>query len=190
MKSIAHWPREIFHSIVLTIASLHVRGIVHHSLIPEHILLEHCDNSVDSEPQEFWPTPVTRICSFREACSADLSECCRDYSVHLVRYRAPELVHGMAADIFSLGTVLFFMLSGALPYSGLTDAGKPDPQTAAKLANVTNCSSACFFPSVFASVTFPFLLFTHHRSDSCNRFAPWPCVESPPQPQIPGMHDR
>jgi serine/threonine protein kinase len=99
--------RNVFRQLVNAVHYLHDRGIAHRDIKPENILL-----GADFSPK-----------------LADLGLCHTDAVNHLLStpcgtpcYASPEIVRGVeydgrATDVWSMGVVLYAMLTGALPWS-------------------------------------------------------------------------
>jgi TolB-like protein/tetratricopeptide (TPR) repeat protein len=107
------------------LAEAHQHGIVHRDIKPENI---HVDR-----------TGRVRILDFGLALRASLPKITQDQStVGTIRYMSPEQAAGNRvdhrSDIFSLGTVLYEMLTGQVPFDG--------PHPAAVLYAITNQTPA------------------------------------------------
>jgi serine/threonine-protein kinase len=107
----------VMEPTLLALAAANRQGIIHRDLKPENIFLAH-------QPDE---PPVVKIIDFGlskiTTSSPDMS-CTQTGSIlGTPAYMSPEQARGAAnidhrADLYSLGTMLFEMLTGALPYSG------------------------------------------------------------------------
>ena len=105
--------RDIFGALVRAVSYLHKRGIVHRDLKPGNILL---DKEEDSE------RVYVRLIDFGIAVAQGLPSnaalTATDGAPGTAAYMAPERRRGIAApsnDIYSLGVILFLMLTGGLP---------------------------------------------------------------------------
>lgn len=100
--------RQFFRQIVSAVAFMHEKGLAHRDLKPENMLLDENNN--------------VKLIDFGLASDPDgaltlpLATCCGSPA-----YAAPELISGReylgnAADIWSLGVVLYGLLCGFLPF--------------------------------------------------------------------------
>lgn len=96
--------REMFRNIVRAVYELHRLGVVHRDIKPDNILL---DGAGQVKLTDFgWAKLLT-------------SESGNTTLLGTARHMPPEIFsgkYGFEVDVFSLGTVLYYMLSGSLPY--------------------------------------------------------------------------
>eukprot|EP00850_Spirogloea_muscicola_P020129 SM000208S06299 [mRNA] locus=s208:17325:20099:+ [translate_table: standard] len=106
----------VFADVAATVAALHARGIVHRDLKPENILL--------AERPGARGRYVAKIADFGLAVVLDGAERLAEF-VGSPYYVAPEVIlgtHGVEADVWSLGVILYVLLSGVPPFWGDSDA--------------------------------------------------------------------
>ena len=107
----------VMEPTLLALAAANRQGIIHRDLKPEHIFLAHSPD----EP------PVVKIIDFGlskiTTSSPDMS-CTQTGSIlGTPAYMSPEQARGgpnidHRTDLYSMGTILFELLTGALPYAG------------------------------------------------------------------------
>jgi tRNA A-37 threonylcarbamoyl transferase component Bud32 len=109
---------DIFEHICEAVAAAHAVGLVHRDLKPENVMTD-----------EFG---AVYVMDWGLAKRVDEPEAVRDHRTQLgavmgtPAYMPPEQVRGLAresgreADVFSLGVILYEILTGALPFSGAT----------------------------------------------------------------------
>ncbi|KAK9471612.1 kinase-like domain-containing protein [Dipodascopsis tothii] len=101
---------RILRQILSGMAYLHANGIVHRDLKPENILFRTADSDADVLIADF-----------------GMSQIIDDEKLHMLKtmcgtpgYMAPEMVkktgHGKPVDIWGLGIIAYFLLSGYLPF--------------------------------------------------------------------------
>jgi len=104
---------QLFTALVQAVAYIHKRGVIHRDLKPSNILLDTADDS---------DQVYVRLIDFGIAsmlgslASPPLTENGRE--IGTIEYMAPERANGISApsnDIYSLGVILFQMLTGKLP---------------------------------------------------------------------------
>ena len=114
---------ELFLQACAAVSAAHAQGIIHRDLKPANILVESVFDDDDDDKEEMF----VRLLDFglakdmsedHPASSSNLSMTgCR---VGTARYSSPEQIKGrpvdVQTDIYSLGVVLFELLSGQLPY--------------------------------------------------------------------------
>src|SRR5579884_1251550 len=107
---------QLFSALVQAVAYIHKRGVIHRDLKPSNILL---DRETDTGQL------YVRLIDFGIAtisgmtASAPLTRA--GHEMGTIAYMAPERLDGVAApsnDIYSLGVILYQMLTGQLPTSG------------------------------------------------------------------------
>ena len=106
---------------------LHGRGVVHRDVKPENLLL--ADRSEGA---------LVKLCDFGLACEVEPASGLQRRASILngtVAYMAPEHLreepHGAAVDLWSLGVVLFILLSGRHPFD--PDGAAEEPELAARI---------------------------------------------------------
>ncbi len=99
---------KIAHDVALGLGGAHRKGIVHRSVIPQHILLGR-DGSI-------------KLGSFALASVYGEEHDIEYTSTNIVPYYSPELAQGEivtpAADVYSLGSVMYEMVTGHPPFDG------------------------------------------------------------------------
>ncbi len=110
---------QLFSALVRAVSYIHKRGVVHRDLKPGNVLLDHDDN----DEQVYVRLIDFGIASIQGAAteSPELTQAGRELGT--IEYMAPERLNGIAApsnDIFSLGVILYQMLTGRLPFGGET----------------------------------------------------------------------
>ncbi|HVY60710.1 MAG TPA: serine/threonine-protein kinase, partial [Planctomycetota bacterium] len=115
---------EVFCQVLDVLDAAHRSGIVHRDLKPDNIML----NSVDG-----WPNQV-KVLDFGIAKMKDASGDAADFKTvagsffGTPQYASPEQCRGELSidgrsDLYSMGVILFEMLTGKLPYESETAAG-------------------------------------------------------------------
>lgn len=106
---------QLFTALVQAVAYIHKRGVVHRDLKPSNILLDQ-----EGDGQTYVRLIDFGIASIQgTAASAPLTSA--GHEMGTVAYMAPERLSGIAApsnDIYSLGIILYQMLTGQLPNTG------------------------------------------------------------------------
>ncbi len=136
---------RLFRGVVAGVAAAHERGIIHRDLKPGNVLLALPDDDDDDweEGPPDWSRAVPKVTDFGLAKVVD-DALNRPDSGHRTEagvamgtpaYMAPEQIRDARAvdhraDLFSLGAVLYAMLTGRSPYAG--------PDRFAVLSNVTS----------------------------------------------------
>ncbi len=97
-------------SVAGAIAAVHRAGMSHLGLCPENVLVA--------------PGGNVELAGFAALVSGDVRLAPLDEGVELVRHAAPEVLEGLAAgppaDVYSLGSLLYEMLSGHAPFEVLS----------------------------------------------------------------------
>ena len=114
----------ILRQVVAALLNAHRLGIYHRDLKPENILIE-----IITDPESGVVYPQVKLADFRMAALQPkgkfLSTACG--SMH---YAAPEVFDkrydGAKADVWSLGIILYVMLSGVLPFDEPAGPNKND----------------------------------------------------------------
>ena len=112
----------IFRQIVAALLNAHRLGIYHRDLKPENILID-----IEEDPETGRINPQVKLADFGMAALQPkgkmLSTACG--SIH---YAAPEVFEkqydGSKADVWSLGIILYVMLTGMLPFTDIGGAEK------------------------------------------------------------------
>ena len=111
--------RQIFRQIVQGVAFMHTQGMAHLDISPENVLLAFSEDSkVEAKVCDFG---MTQFCNGMSPPAHG--------SPGKTSYRAPEInagrqqFNGQLADVFSLGVVLFVLLTGRFPFK-VADANK------------------------------------------------------------------
>lgn len=110
--------REIANSIVLALRVFQRLDMMHRDLKPENIFL---DDNLQAKIIDFGTVLVEGL----EEINSPLSE---EVPVGSVDYIAPEYLFGTAhpsSDLFSLGVIIYEMLSGQLPYKSISSQRYP-----------------------------------------------------------------
>ena len=109
-RGILSW-KEVLHfstQILKALSHAHSKGIVHRDIKPHNIMILE-DGTI-------------KVADFGIACLLDESEDHSGETIGSVHYASPEQARGGAADarsdIYSVGVVMYEMLTGALPYEG------------------------------------------------------------------------
>lgn len=110
--------RFYFRQLVLGLKFIHSRGVAHLDISPENVLLDH--------------TNTPKIIDFgmaRPLPAGGVFPACSGRKPGKLGYMAPEIFAGLpfdgrAADVYSLGVMLFAMLVGFPPYAQPCDADK------------------------------------------------------------------
>jgi eukaryotic-like serine/threonine-protein kinase len=113
---------SIARQVALALSAAHRRGLLHLSLNPSNILASGAPGEESVKVQGFGAAYV-RICWTRNGCVSSAATL-RDYLPADSRYASPELALGTPpqllderADLYSLGVVLYEMLTGRLPFA-------------------------------------------------------------------------
>ena len=104
---------ELAREVALGMAFAHQRGLVHRDLKPQNVLLSDSGHA--------------KVADFGLALGEESTQLTQPGTVWgTVQYLSPEQAQGMAADsrsdIYSLGAILFELLSGQPPFEGATPA--------------------------------------------------------------------
>ena len=104
---------KIISRIASALDEAHAKGVIHRDLKPGNILFDHSNNAFLSD---FGIVKVSNAATLTS-----------DMIIGTPAYMSPEQAHGGAiderSDIYSLGVVLFEMLSGELPFQADTPIG-------------------------------------------------------------------
>ena len=104
---------QLFTALVKAVAYIHRRGVVHRDLKPSNILLDEEENT-----GEIYVRLIDFGIATIQGMAASPPLTTDGTSMGTVAYMAPERLSGIAApsnDIFSLGVILYQMLTGQLP---------------------------------------------------------------------------
>ncbi|CAI5475029.1 unnamed protein product [Closterium sp. Yama58-4] len=102
----------LFRQIASALAFCHARGVMHRDMKPENILLHKQEDASNRL--------TVKLADFGLAIPLSAGETTRGISGSTF-YMAPEVLsgeYGHSADVWSLGVLLFTMLSGAVPFFG------------------------------------------------------------------------
>nr|CAI5870276.1 unnamed protein product [Callosobruchus analis] len=100
----------LFHQIVLAVEYLHKQGITHRDLKPENVLLATEESETLVKVSDFGLSKITEE-------EDVMNTVCGTYY-----YMAPEVIgahnpqYNKQVDVWSLGVILYYMLSGSLPF--------------------------------------------------------------------------
>lgn len=118
--------KVVFRQILSAVLSCHSIGVLHRDIKPENILFT--DTAAcfykDSRPNDGTPIVQVKLIDFGLAVVLQPGRTASGVAGNRC-YTAPEVFqrcdYGFKADVWSLGVVLFFMLTGKLPFEGDTD---------------------------------------------------------------------
>lgn len=108
--------RKLFSALVQAVAYIHKRGVIHRDLKPNNILLDRADDS-DQVYVRLIDFGIASI----QGMAAGAALTTAENEMGTLAYMAPERLNGIAApsnDIYSLGVMLYQMLTGQLPATG------------------------------------------------------------------------
>jgi serine/threonine-protein kinase Chk2 len=101
----------IFYQIMLGVRYLHANGVTHRDLKPENVLL-HSDGSYPlAKISDFGLSKIMENISAMETTCGTIAYVAPEVLNHLKRYNKQ-------VDVWSLGVILFYMLSKTLPFTG------------------------------------------------------------------------
>ncbi len=107
---------QLFPALVQAVAYIHKRGVIHRDLKPSNILLER-----DGEQAQTYVRLIDFGIASIQGAAASAPLTSAGHEMGTVAYMAPERLSGIAApsnDIYSLGIILYQMLTGQLPKNG------------------------------------------------------------------------
>jgi serine/threonine protein kinase len=110
---------QLFSALVQAVAYIHKRGVIHRDLKPSNILLDREDGT----DQVYVRLIDFGIASLPGLVGGDAHLTTAGHEMGTIAYMAPERLDGIAApsnDIYSLGIILYQMLTGQLPDNGST----------------------------------------------------------------------
>ncbi|GJP44427.1 hypothetical protein CLOM_g3834 [Closterium sp. NIES-68] len=109
----------IFKQVVRAVELCHASGILHRDLKLENILLCFPETAEDLASCRPWCFPLVKLADFGSAVSLPPGQLASGVAGSRL-YQAPEVLqqckYGFKADMWSLGVVLFSLLSGSLPF--------------------------------------------------------------------------
>eukprot|EP00270_Netrium_digitus_P006909 TRINITY_DN1998_c0_g1_i2.p1 TRINITY_DN1998_c0_g1~~TRINITY_DN1998_c0_g1_i2.p1 ORF type:complete len:318 (+),score=43.54 TRINITY_DN1998_c0_g1_i2:105-1058(+) len=113
--------QAVFQKIAAALANCHHKGVIHRDLKPENILVKKSDPRELEEDQSNFDLALADF-GFATFCGPLEMKTGFYGSNH---YMAPEIVagesHNGQADVWSLGVLLYALLSGRLPFLGFND---------------------------------------------------------------------
>ena len=131
--------RSVFRQVVEGVAHLHSLSIAHRDLKPENLMFAH-----DPETGE----EVLKIVDFDLARLDTSAAWTGDTPCGTLSYMAPEIVsrrrYSQAVDMWSLGCILYILLSGRKPFGGATEEARKENIKRAKV---------CLAPQLFEGVS-------------------------------------
>ncbi|CAG9329261.1 unnamed protein product [Blepharisma stoltei] len=102
--------KKYMQDILIAVNYCHSRGVIHRNIRPENIIFS--TNQADG---------VLKLTDFGSIWQASANSC-KVWSIH---YMAPEMIKGSlnkrASDIWSIGVILYVMLTGKPPFVGKTE---------------------------------------------------------------------
>ncbi len=127
---------QLFSALAQAIAYIHKRGVIHRDLKPTNILLDQ-ENGTGQLYVRLIDFGIATISGM--AASAPLTTA--GHEMGTIAYMAPERLDGVAApsnDIYSLGVILYQMLTGHLPTSGKATTLPPPLETVVRRCMALN----------------------------------------------------
>jgi len=107
--------RSVFEKLVLAVHHIHTMGLCHRDLRPENILFH--SPEADAE---------FKIVDFCDMTFVQLANTAATFS-HSTSFMAPEVIQGKVGkecDIWSLGAILYYLLSGELPFDDAEESAQ------------------------------------------------------------------
>lgn len=137
--TLAQWLREhqgpieprtaakVVHALAQAVRHAHERGVLHRDIKPSNVQLAYADEQSAARVAlaDFTPKLMDFGLAKLAEASADVTQ--SGAVIGTVRYMAPEQAEGrgkditLATDVYSLGVVLYEVLTGKFPFSGETD---------------------------------------------------------------------
>ncbi|CAI5462288.1 unnamed protein product [Closterium sp. Yama58-4] len=109
----------MFEQIVHAVSACHLNGVLHRDLKLENILLCFPESPKDRVSSKLCCFPLVKLADFGSAVSLSSGELATGVAGSRL-YQAPEVLqqckYGFKADMWSLGVILFSLLSGSLPF--------------------------------------------------------------------------
>lgn len=113
--------QQLFTALVRAVIYIHRRGVVHRDLKPSNILLDN-----EEETGQVYVRLIDFGIASKQGAAASPPLTTAGHEIGTRAFMAPERLNGIAApsnDIYSLGVILYQMLTGCLPEGGAFASG-------------------------------------------------------------------
>ena len=112
----------LFAQLVAGLLYLHTQGVMHRDLSLSNVLLTSCAALPNGGPRQQF---AVKIADFGLAVQLSADDACATTMCGTPNYISPEIVarekpYGLASDLWSLGCLLFSLLSGEAPFESNT----------------------------------------------------------------------